>query len=92
MAKEEKNLPAKKEKKAKKGGGNKFVNAITYLPKRMWNAIQNSIAELKKVTWPSRKDLINYTVVVLIFMVLMAVIVGLLDLGASELISIIIRR
>ena len=92
MAKEERNLPEKKEKKAKKNPGNKVVRAIAFLPKKMWNAIQNTVAELKKVTWPGRKDLVNYTVVVLVFMVLMAVVVGLLDLGATELISLIIRR
>jgi preprotein translocase, SecE subunit, bacterial len=91
MAKEEKTLPQKKEK-AKKSGGNKFLRTITAIPKRMWNAIGNTIAELKKVTWPTRKDLINYTTIVLAFMVLMAVVVGLLDLGASELISLMIRR
>ena len=89
MAKEEKNLP---EKKAKKTGGNKFVRAITALPKRIWNAIQNTIAELKKVTWPSFKDLRSYTAIVLVFMITMAVVVGLLDLGATELVSLIIRR
>ena len=62
------------------------------MPKRMMNAIRNSISELKKVTWPTRKDLISYTTVVLIFMVIMAIVVGVLDLGASRLISLIITR
>ncbi len=48
-------------------------------------SFKNMIAELKKVTWPSRKDLINYSVIVIAFMVLMAVVIGLLDLGASTL-------
>lgn len=91
MAKEEKNLPEKKGK-AKKAGGNKVLRAFTGFFKRIAHAIQNTIAELKKVTWPSRKDLINYTTIVLVFMVLMAIVVGLLDLGATELISLIIRR
>lgn len=89
MAGDAKNVPEKKKQKA---GGNKFFRAIARLPKRMWSAILNTIAELKKVTWPSRKDLVNYTAIVLVFMVLMAVVIGLLDLGASNLISLIIRR
>ncbi|MDR0928153.1 MAG: preprotein translocase subunit SecE [Oscillospiraceae bacterium] len=89
MAKEEKSLS---EKKAKPARGGRFLKGIINIPKRMWNAILNTIAELKKVTWPSRKDLINYTAIVLAFMVLMALVVGLLDLGASRLISLIIRR
>lgn len=87
MAKEEKKAP---EKKAK--SGNKFIRWITSVPKRIWHAFQNMIAELKKVTWPTAKELRNYTTIVIIFMVLMAIIVGLLDLGASELISLIIRK
>lgn len=89
LAKDEKNLPKEKEKE-KKAGGNKFVRAITALPRRMWNAITNSYAELRKVTWPSRKDLINYTAIVLVFMIIMACVVGVLDLGATELLSLII--
>ena len=90
MAKEEKKaLPEKKDTKA---GGNKFLRAITALPKRIWNSIQNTIAELKKVTWPSFKDLRSYTAIVLAFMITMALVVGLLDLGATELVSLIIRR
>jgi preprotein translocase subunit SecE len=58
----------------------------------MINAVKNTISELKKVTWPTRKDLISYTMVVIVFMVLMAVVVGVLDLGASDLISRIITR
>lgn len=90
MAKEENKAPETKAK-AKPKGGNRFLNAIVSIPKRIWNAIQNTIAELKKVTWPTFKDLMNYTAIVLVFMVAMAIVVGLLDLGASELVSQIIR-
>jgi preprotein translocase subunit SecE len=83
MAKDTKALS---EKKAKKG------NRLLAIPKRMLTAIQNTIAELKKVTWPTRKDLISYTLVVLAFMAVMAIIVGVLDFGASRLISAIIKR
>ena len=53
--------------------------------KNMWN-------ELKKVSWPSRQDLTNYSIVVVSFMVLMAVVIGLLDLGTSALLQAIIQR
>ena len=45
--------------------------------------------ELKKVTWPTKKDLINYTCIVLLFMVFMGVVIGLLDMGASRLVTAI---
>lgn len=88
MAKDANALPEKKAKKKQ----NRFVAALTAIPKRMIAAVQNSVAELKKVTWPTRKDLISYTSIVLVFMVIMAVVVGVLDLGASRLISLIISR
>ena len=88
MANEANKLPANGEKKPVKNG---FFAKVAQLPKKFWASIQKTWAELKKVTWPGRKDLINATGVVLIFMVLMAVVIGLLDLGASELISLIIR-
>ncbi|MCL1795460.1 MAG: preprotein translocase subunit SecE [Clostridia bacterium] len=82
---ETKRAPAKKN-----GVLQKIVNAITLIPRKIWGAIQNTAAELRKVTWPDRKSLISYTSIVLAFMLLMAVVVGLLDLGATNLMKLII--
>ncbi len=41
--------------------------------------LRQVIAELRKVIWPTRKELIDYTVVVLIFVVVMAAILALYD-------------
>ena len=41
--------------------------------------IQQVIAELKKVVTPTRKELLNYTLVVLAFVVIMMLLVWLLD-------------
>lgn len=60
------------------------------LPRRIATPFVNMWRELKKVTWPSRKDLVNYTGVVIVFMIFMAVVVGLLDLGATALIDLLI--
>jgi preprotein translocase subunit SecE len=38
------------------------------------------IAELRKVIWPTRKELITYTWVVIVFVAMVAAIVGVLDL------------
>ncbi|MEE2521133.1 preprotein translocase subunit SecE [Pseudarthrobacter sp. J75] len=43
--------------------------------------VRQVIGELKKVVSPTRKELINYTVVVLVFVAIMMVIVSLLDIG-----------
>lgn len=44
--------------------------------------------ELKKVTWPSRKETIASTSVVLITVILVAFYLGIVDLGLSRLIRI----
>ena len=83
-------MEAKRASAKKSGVPQKILNAITLIPRKMWNAIQNTAAELRKVTWPDRKALISYTSIVLAFMLLMAVVVGLLDLGATNLMKLII--
>ena len=39
------------------------------------------VGELRKVIWPSRRELVGYTSVVLVFVVVMVGLVALLDLG-----------
>ena len=41
--------------------------------------------ELRKVIWPTRSMLVTYTVVCVVFVVVMATIVTLLDLGFTKL-------
>ena len=48
------------------------------------------VAELKKVTWPSKKKWISSSVMVLVFMLFMGVVIGLLDLGATALVNTMI--
>ena len=60
---------------------------IVALPARITGAFKSMAAELKKVAWPSKKDLINYSVVVIAFVVALAIIVGLLDTGSSFLVK-----
>ena len=47
-------------------------------------------SELKKVIWPTKKDLINYTGVVIIISALIALIVWILDLLINSGLSFII--
>ena len=55
------------------------------------NSFKMMFHELKKVTWPSRRELVNYSLVVIGFMVAMGVIIGLIDAGASALVQLISR-
>ena len=47
-------------------------------------------AELKKVTWPSRTDLIRQSTVVIVFVLILTVVVGLMDYVLSNLLRLII--
>lgn len=48
-------------------------------------------AELKKTVWPTKKDLVKYTGVVLAFIVVFAVVVGAMDFALVELLNLIVR-
>ena len=50
------------------------------LPKRIARYIREVLAELRKVVWPTRKQMSTYTVVVLAFMAFMIGLVWVLDL------------
>jgi len=63
----------KPSKKGKQKSGKPNVFA------RMSRFVREVIAELRKVIWPTRKELITYTGVVLVFVLIMAGIVALLD-------------
>ena len=56
---------------------------------RIGNAFKNMWYELKKITWPTREKLINYSVIVMLFMLFMMVVIGLLDTGATTLVTLI---
>ena len=74
--------------KAKEGFGTKFVNFFKNLPQNIARPFKNMWHELRKVTWPSRQDLIKYSLIVLAFLVFMGVVIGLLDLGSSALVKL----
>ena len=78
-------------KTEKPGFFTRAKNGIVALPGRVANAFKNMVAELKKVSWPSKKDLVNYSLVVIGFVVALAVIVGLLDTASSSLVKLLIQ-
>ena len=47
--------------------------------------------ELKKVTWPSRKQTLGSTLVVLILVTIIAFFLGAVDIGLSSLVRIVLR-
>ena len=61
----------------------KFDGAIQFL--------REVRTELKKVTWPSRKDTLSGTVVVLVAVVIIGVFLGIVDSGLSGLIRTVLK-
>ena len=72
----------KKAAAKKSDSGKKRFNLVKTF-KDMW-------AELTKVTWPSRKDLIRQSTVVIVFVLILTVVVGLMDYVLSNLLRLII--
>ena len=80
------------EKAVKKSGEGKLSKIIAWfrnLPQKIAKPFRNMYYELKKVTWPSKHKLITYSIIVLLFMLFMGVVIGLLDMGASALIHLL---
>ena len=83
----------KTEKAVKQSGESKLSKILNWfknLPKRIAKPFRNMYYELKKVTWPSKEKLIAYSVIVLVFMLFMGIVIGLLDMGASALVRMLI--
>jgi preprotein translocase subunit SecE len=51
---------------------------------RFLRFVREVVAELRKVIWPTRKELLTYTAVVVVFVTIILTIVGLLDLGFAK--------
>jgi len=66
---------------------NKFVAFFKNLPQNIATPFKNMWHELKKVTWPTKQDLIKYSCIVLLFMAFMGIVIGLLDMGSSRLVT-----
>ena len=72
---------AKKPKKPGDRSANPFVFIYTYL--------KQVVAEMRKVIWPNRKQMLTYTSVVLAFLAFMVALVGLADLGLAKLVMLV---
>ena len=62
--------------------GNPITKLTTY--------VKESVAELHKVTWPTREQTRNYTILVLGLSVAIAIFFSVMDLGFNNIIEFII--
>ncbi len=49
--------------------------------------LKQVVAELRKVIWPNRKQMVSYTSVVLVFLAFMVALIGGVDLGLAKLVT-----
>lgn len=75
--------------KGRKGGAKAQNNKKQ--KRKPFRFVRESLVELKKVSWPSRKELISYTVAVVVFVILFMIVIGAVDLGLSQLYKLVIN-
>ena len=51
---------------------------------------QTSFGELKKVVWPTRKEIVRHTIVIVVSVLITIILVGLLDVGLTSLVRTLI--
>ena len=59
---------------------------------RVTTYLRDVRAELSKVSWPTRQQTVNYTLVVLGLSFILAIFLGVLDFGLAELVDRFIIR
>jgi len=72
-------------KTAKKSADRPSRNPFAFV----WTFLKQVVAELRKVIWPNRKQMVNYTAVVLVFLAFMVALIGLVDLGLAKLVMLV---
>ncbi|MBW0012589.1 preprotein translocase subunit SecE [Mycobacterium sp.] len=87
VSKEEKAKKRAKTKAAKKP--RKPVDRPTNPFLFVYNYLKQVVAEMRKVIWPNRKQMLTYTSVVLVFLAFMVALVGLADLGLTKLVLLV---
>jgi preprotein translocase subunit SecE len=55
--------------------------------KRRFAFVGDIVGELRKVTWPSRRDTIRLTIMVIAVCVAVGIVLGALDYGFAELVG-----
>jgi preprotein translocase subunit SecE len=64
---------------------------IKRLPSRIAGFLRDVVHELKRVTWPSKKALINYTIVVIVTIIIFSILLGLFDLGFIQIVEMMAK-
>jgi preprotein translocase subunit SecE len=80
---EKKDGAKRKAKTAKKTGPERGgLNPVKFV----WTYLAQVVAEMRKVIWPNRKQMVSYTSVVLAFLVFMVAMIFIVDVGWAALV------
>jgi len=66
-----------------------MANALT--DNRITRYLKEVRAELLKVTWPRRAEVVRMTAIVMVVLLVMSAFLGLLDFGFAQVMSLIVR-
>jgi preprotein translocase subunit SecE len=58
--------------------------------KRTSQFLRDVVSEIKRVSWPTRKELTRYSIVVVITVIFIAIFFAIVDLGISKLVRLIL--
>jgi len=83
---QERKLPPSQPKQ--KRDWKQFIKGI---PSRVTKFLKDVVRELKRVTWPTKKALLNYTIVAIVAIIFFAVILGVFDFGFIKLLDLIAK-
>jgi preprotein translocase subunit SecE len=50
------------------------------------------VEELKRVSWPSRKETVRLTLIVIVISLIIGLYIGIIDLGLAKLLEFLTRR
>ena len=81
---------AKRQPSRKKPSGASASQKKNYIGKGV-QFLREVRAELKKVTWPSRKQTVGSTLVVIVLVMIISLFLGMVDIGLSSLVRVILQ-
>ncbi|OLC39340.1 MAG: preprotein translocase subunit SecE [Candidatus Rokubacteria bacterium 13_1_40CM_4_69_5] len=66
------------------------IGAVGFVS-RVREFIREALVEFRKVTWPSRQELVNSTAVVIVLTIVLALFLGGVDIGLARIVERILR-
>lgn len=88
--KDSKKKPVSSQKKALAASKTEPGKLKSYIDKGL-QFLREVKVELKKVTWPTRKQTLGSTVVVLILVMIISLFLGVVDIGLSSVIRVVLK-